>query len=61
MSGEDRRKKERDAGKEAEKQPDGVYEIECGEGAERASQHQIYELRGPWLTLRGVYVSKIQI
>lgn len=44
MSREDRRKKERDAGKEAEKQPDGVYEIECGEGVERASQHQIYEL-----------------
>lgn len=61
MSREDRRKKERDAGKEAEKQPDGVYEIEFGEGVERASQHQIYELRGPWLTLRGVYVSKIQI
>lgn len=27
---------------------------------DRALQHQSYELRGPWLALRGVYVSKTQ-
>lgn len=51
---------ERKRWREAEKEPFSVYVHGREWVGERALQHQSCELRGPWLALRGVYVSKTQ-